>query len=221
MNLMIVKFSKTSLVISLFMILFLLIMILYAETKEKIILDRISNKYLSKLPLQVEFDIIQKFNGQDQPQEISGVFYLNSDSSFRVKFPDQEILYDGKWLWSLDKSADQVVVEEFNTQSSLKFLYDIVNGNWGKFVIDNISIFDSTANIAEINLRTKDENNFFRYIVLKVDTLLNVIKEANCVDFQQNNISIVFKNFVPIAYSDSLLFKDEDFNNKELIDLRP
>ncbi|MCK4446685.1 MAG: outer membrane lipoprotein carrier protein LolA, partial [Candidatus Marinimicrobia bacterium] len=198
------------------MVLSLLIMILYAETKEKIILDRISNKYLSKLPLQVEFDIIQKFSGQDQPQEISGVFYLNSDSSFRVKFPGHEILYDGKWLWSLDKSADQVVVEEFNTQSSLKFLYDIVNGNWGKFVADNISIFDSTANIAEINLRTKDENNFFRYIVLKVDTLLNVIKEANCVDFQQNNISIVFKNFIPIAYSDSLLFKDEDFNNKEL-----
>ena len=196
-------------------------MILYAETEEKMILDRISNKYLNKLPLQVEFDIIQKFSRQDQPQEISGVFYLNSDSSFRVKFPDQEILYDGKWLWSLDKSADQVVVEEFNTQSSLKFLYDIVNGNWGKFVVDNISIFNSTANIAEINLRTQDENNFFRYIVLKVDTLLNVIKEANCVDFQQNNISIVFKNFVPIAYSDSLLFKDEDFNNKELIDLRP
>ena len=218
---MIVKFSKTSLLISLFMILFLLIMILYAETEEKMILDRISNKYLNKLPLQVEFDIIQKFNGQEQPQEISGVFYLNSDSSFRVKFPGQEILYDGKWLWSLDKSADQVVVEEFNTQSSLKFLYDIVNGNWKEFVIDNISIFDSTANIAEINLRTKDENNFFRYIALKVDTLLNVIKEANCVDFQQNNISIVFKNFVPIAYSDSLLFKDEDFNNKELIDLRP
>ncbi len=218
---MIVKFSKTSLVISLFVILFLLIMILYAETEEKMILDRISNKCLSKLPLQVEFDIIQKFNGQDQPQEISGVFYLSSDSSFRVKFPNQEILYDGKWLWSLDKSADQVVVEEFNTQSSLKFLYDIVNGNWGKFVVDNISIFNSTANIAEINLRTQDENNFFKYIVLKVDTLLNVIKEANCVDFQQNNISIVFKNFVPIAYSDSLLFKDEDFNNKELIDLRP
>jgi len=218
---MMVKFSKTSLVIILFVVLFLLIMILYAGTKEKIILDRISNKYLNKLPLQVEFDIIQKFSGQDQPQEISGVFYLNSDSSFRVKFPDQEILYDGKWLWSLDKSADQVVVEEFNTQSSLKFLYDIVNGNWGKFVVDNISIFNSTANIAEINLRTQDENNFFRYIVLKVDTLLNVIKEANCVDFQQNNISIVFKNFVPIAYSDSLLFKDEDFNNKELIDLRP
>lgn len=218
---MITKFSKTSLVISLFVVLFLLIMILYAETEEKMILDRISNKYLNKLPLQVEFDIIQKFNGQEQPQEISGVFYLSSDSSFRVKFPDQEILYDGKWLWSLDKSADQVVVEEFNTQSSLKFLYDIVNGNWGEFVIDNISIFDSTANIAEINLRTQDENNFFRYIVLKVDTLLNVIKEANCVDFQQNNISIVFKNFVPIAYSDSLLFKDKDFNNKELIDLRP
>lgn len=218
---MITKFSKTSLVISLFMILFLLIMILYAETEEKMILDRISNNYLSKLPFQVEFDIIQKFSGREQPQEISGVFYLNSDSSFRVKFPDQEILYDGKWLWSLDKSADQVVVEEFNTQSSLKFLYNIVNGNWGEFVIDNISIFDSTANIAEINLRTKDENNFFKYIVLKVDTLLNVIKEANCVDFQQNNISIVFKNFVPIAYSDSLLFKDEDFNNKELIDLRP
>lgn len=218
---MIVKFSKTSLVISLFVILFLLIMILYAETEEKKILDRISNKYLSKLPLQVEFDIIQEFNGREQPQEISGVFYLNSDSSFKVKFPDQEILYDGKWLWSLDKSTNQVVVEEFNTQSSLKFLYDIVNGNWGEFVVDNIFIFNSTANIAEINLRTQDENNFFRYIVLKVDTLLNVIKEANCVDFQQNNISIVFKNFVPIAYSDSLLFKDDDFNNKELIDLRP
>lgn len=218
---MIIKFSKTSLVISLFVILFLLIMILYAETEEKKILDRISNKYLSKLPLQVEFDIIQEFNGREQPQEISGVFYLNSDSSFKVKFPDQEILYDGKWLWSLDKSTNQVVVEEFNTQSSLKFLYDIVNGNWGEFVVDNIFIFNSTANIAEINLRTQDENNFFRYIVLKVDTLLNVIKEANCVDFQQNNISIVFKNFVPIAYSDSLLFKDDDFNNKELIDLRP
>ncbi len=218
---MIIKFPKTSLLIRLFVILSLLIMILYAEPKENTILNKISNNYQSKLPFQLEFNIIQEFNGNDSVQEMTGVFYLTNEDTFRVEFPGQEILYDGKWLWSLDMSADQLVVEEFNPQSNLKFIYDIINGNWDEFVVDSISEFDITANVAEINLKTRSENNFFKYIILKVDTLSNVIIEANYVDFQQNNISIVFKNFALIAISDSAFFKVKDFGNKELIDLRP
>ncbi len=209
------------------MILFLLIMILYAEPILKTckagnrILNKISNNYQSKLPFQLEFNIIQGFNDNDSVQEMTGIFYLSNDSCFRVKFPKQEILYDGKWLWSLDESSEQVVVEEFNPQSSLKFLYDIVNGNWDEFVVNNIFTFDSMSNVAEVRLSTQNENNFFKSIVIKIDTLSNVIKEANYIDFQQNNISIGFKNFAPISFSDSLLFKVKDFGNKELIDLRP
>jgi len=181
-------------------------------------LERLHQNYRKSIPFRVDFTITQilKLNG-DSIESLAS-FYLGKNEKFKTDFPEQEILFDGKWLWSLDKQTDEVVVEEFEPSSSLKFLFDILHGNWENFFIDKI--LESKDGFKEVQLRTRDENDFFRAIVLLIDTRSNLICRANYMDFQGNRTEIRFEKFDKLTNKSEALFNTDRFKGKELIDLR-
>jgi outer membrane lipoprotein-sorting protein len=190
----------------------------YAGSYEEDFLESVKNYYLSGLPLEIEFSTIQKLSESDEIQEVKGIFYFIDTSSFKVDFPEEEILYDGEWLWSWDKQDDKVIVEEFDPQSSLRLLYDILNGNWDQFFINKFLARDS---ITEIHLSTQDKNSFFKSIILEVKKDSSKIQKTTYTDFQDNKVVITLEEDSPISMPDSLLFRIKNFSDKELIDLRP
>lgn len=191
--------------------------VMYAGSYEKDFLDSVKNYYLSRLPLEIEFVTIQKLSESDEIQEARGTFYFIDTNAFKVNFPEEEILYDGEWLWSWDKQDDKVIVEEFDPQSSLRLLYDILNGNWDRFFINK---FLSHNNIIEIHLSTQDKNSFFKSIILEVEKEFYKIQKTSYTDFKDNSVLIILEECSPISMPDSVLFRVKNFSDKELIDLR-
>lgn len=195
--------------------------ILFGQHKDKTLLDSLTKHYLSSVPFQVTIIIHQKTSGQEKVQETNGTFILGSNDRFRVEFPDQSMIFDGKWLWSVDKTNNQIVVEEFNPKSSVKFIYDMIKGDWSGFSITGTSAVKSAENLTEIRLIPKDKNAFFKSITLTINEKTGRLQKASCQDFQKNRLTIRIENESPCSQSEKELFRTDHFQTKQLIDLRP
>jgi len=149
--------------------------------------------------------------------ENSGTFCLGPKERFRVVFPEQEIVWDGDWLWTRDHTNHQVIVEEFNPRSSLKFICDILNGSLSDYKIVKT---DSQAGYTLIDLKPKEENGYIRSMRLKIDNTIKEVRSANYQDFQNNTISIEFDTLTGLNPADSSLFRIDLKKSEELIDLR-
>ncbi len=183
------------------------------------LLQQLTDNYLLKTPFQISFDIEQQLVGEENKLEYSGEFYLHSKNCFLMNFSNQEILYDGEWLWSYEKLRDEVIVEEFDPSSSLKLIYDIFHGNWTDFSVINVE--HKCDSIARILLKSTDNYSFFKSIELNVNTQKSEVLEASYIDFQDNSTDIIFNQNIQISKNDSVLFKIKEINKDKLIDLRP
>jgi outer membrane lipoprotein-sorting protein len=186
------------------------------------LLAEMSANYRSLTPCVLSFQIVQYYDANSEDfQSSEGVFYLGAENSFRVDFVDQEIIYDGEWLWSFDKTNQQVIIEPIDPQSSLKFVFDMLFGNWQNFKILSM---ESTAhsNRVDLQLDTVDENAYFNAIRLQVNQKSKQLHSATYLDFNQAKTIIHFtapRRLNPKVAK--LLFDTKRMETKELIDLRP
>ena len=68
------------------------------------LLDRMSAHYQTLAPCVLSFEIVRYYdrNATDYQSSL-GSFYIAGPRKFRVDFIDQELIYDGEWLWSYDR----------------------------------------------------------------------------------------------------------------------
>jgi outer membrane lipoprotein-sorting protein len=178
-----------------------------------------SEHYLSRVPFALDFEIIQYID-EGNYQSLIGTFYMTGRDSFRADIMDQEIIFDGVWLWSWDKANDQVIVEPLDSQSSLKFIFDMLRGNWESFIVNSVmsSQKDSTLTL---KLMTADENSFFKSIRLQMSPETNRLLAVVYVDFRDEKTEIRFTKPQTIAKKAARqLFDTQRFESGELIDLR-
>jgi outer membrane lipoprotein-sorting protein len=192
---------------------------LSADTPNQLLLAT-KSYYMSKAPFKIHIDMQQIQKSVDATKYSTGTFYLAKGNRYRMNFPNQEVLYDGKWLWSWDKKDNQVVVEEYSPQSSLKLLHDILYGNWDQFTVTN-QYPDTLNRLTAVHLKTKDDNQYFKKIVVKVEPDSNQVQFAEYWDFKDNHTIMFFGILKPATPVDTLLFRIDSFSGKELIDLRP
>lgn len=183
-------------------------------------LSAISQHYLSRAPFALDFEIIQYID-EGNYQSLIGTFYMTGRDSFRADIMDQEIIFDGAWLWSWDKETDQVIVEPLDSQSSLKFIFDMLRGNWESFIVNSVtsSQKDSALTLA---ILTADENSFFKTIRLHISPATNRLLSAVYIDFKDGKTEIRFAKPQTIdKKAVRQLFDTQRFESGELIDLRP
>lgn len=178
----------------------------------------VAERYRSLVPFKVGFIVRQAVPNSKNYTENSGTFCLGSKERFRVIFPEQEIVWDGDWLWTRDHPNHQVIVEEFNPRSSLKFIGDVLNGSLSDYQIVRT---DSQAGNMFIELKPKVENGYIRSMRLKIDNSVKVVRSVSYQDFQNNTISIEFDTLTGLNPADSGLFRIDLKKSEELIDLRP
>jgi outer membrane lipoprotein-sorting protein len=184
------------------------------------LLEHLSDYYYAKTPLVLTFEIIQYFDEADS-QSLIGTFYMSSEDKFRTDFIDQEIIFDGEWLWSWDQENDQVVVETLDPQSSLKFIFDMLHGNWESFIIDRMDS-NQTDSLVVMELRTADENAFFQTIHLNINPITKELLSADYLDYKDGKTQIRFSSPEQLdKESGQTFFDTKRYENKEIIDLRP
>jgi len=166
------------------------------------LLEQLSDYYYAKTPLVLTFEIIQYFDEA-------------------TDFIDQEIIFDGEWLWSWDQENDQVVVETLDPQSSLKFIFDMLHGNWESFIIDRMDS-NQTDSLVVMELRTADENAFFQTIHLNINPITKELLSADYLDYKDGKTEIRFSSPEQLdKESGQTFFDTKRYENKEIIDLRP
>jgi|GEM_PF-785146 len=184
----------------------------------QIILQDIQREYNRKMPFQIEFGLFQNAAHSDRIVESGGVFQVSPKSRFRVLLPQELLLFDGQWLWSWDQTTDEVVVEEFDPRSSLRMIYDLLQGNWENLRV--VGMQSTEDGIVEIEMEPADENDFFQSVTLQVRQSGRTIQSARYVDFQESVTEILFEAPRTLPDSGADIFSDEQFNGKEIIDLR-
>ena len=208
-------------------ILFLLIILTLANIgfcapMDAAILDTISANYLNQMPFQLEYKISQEFSNSDVITEEIGQFYLHNKDVFRVNYPGSQILFDGTWLWSIDKYNKQIVVEPFDPSSSLRLIYNVLNGNMAQYEIEEVEEIEHLDNhLKKIDMKSIDDNNFFKSMVITLDPVKEEIRTVEYVDFQNTSIVIDFLDFYSHTIDESILFKVKNLQKKDFIDLRP
>ncbi len=201
-------------------LLLLTIFITAGFAEDGSILDTVSANYLGQIPFQVEYKIIQNFARSEMVQEDIGQFYLHTKDVFRVNYPRSQILFDGTWLWSIDKVNFQIVVEEFDPSSSLRLIYNVLNGNMSEYKIQQIEEVSDT-NLMKIDLKSIDDNSFFKNMIVTIDPIAKEIKSVEYVDFQETSIVIEFLEYYSHKIDEKILFEVKNIHEEDFIDLRP
>jgi len=186
------------------------------------LLDRMSTRYREQTPCVLSFEIVQYYDRNSADYKSSlGSFYIAGAQKFRVDFIDQEIIYDGEWLWSYDKPNRQVIIEPLDPQSSLKFIFDMLFGNWENFRVVSIEAPKDIETVA-LGLKTRDNNDYFNAIFLKIGRESKLLQSATYLDFNNLKTVIEFSNPKRIRPTVArILFDTKRLEAKELIDLRP
>lgn len=181
-------------------------------------LTEISDYYLGKTPFDLKFSIKNIDDKGNVLSQMQGSFILKNTNSFKVIYPQEELLFDGEWLWSYNKNTNQVVVEEFEPTSSLNLIYDVINGK-----MDNYRIVKSETqdDYQKIFLKPEDDNNFFQQVNLTAVKDTGRIDHLKYVDFQNNQILIYFLQLSSTSIDDSSFYDIKNIKDQELIDLRP
>jgi len=183
-------------------------------------LSDMSHHYLSRAPLALDFEIIQYID-EGNYQSLIGTFYMTGRDSFRADIMDQEIIFDGNWLWSWDKETGQAIVEPLDPQSSLKFIFDMLRGNWESFIVNSVTSAQKDSALT-LEILTVDENSFFKTIRLHMSPVTNRLLSAVYIDFRDGKTDIRFTEPQTIDKKAARrLFDTQRFESGELIDLRP
>jgi len=198
--------------------IFLLFSISVGRASPQKLLDNISKNYLSDIPFVLDFRVKNINEEGKSVSQTKGEFIINEAKEFRVNYPSEDILYDGKWLWTYNKVNQQTVVEKFNPSSTLSLIYDIINGNLGSF-----NIKDATQNgaIWELNLEPQNKNNFFQKIELTANEKGRVVEKAKYIDYRGKTIVVEFLSQQDTVIQDSVFYDVRQSSKENLIDLRP
>lgn len=200
-------------------ILFVLLLAGFIRADEpQQILNNVSEVYVNNIPFNLRFSVQSRDKNDNLLSAVEGDFIINSQKGFRVNYPQEEILYDGQWLWTHNKATNQLIVEEFDPTSSLTLIYDVINGNINKY---EIMKYDKQNKYRNIFLKPEGENNFFKRIKLVVPQDTTLIDHLEYIDFQDNQILINFLRIQDTTITDSSFYELKDLKDKELIDLRP
>ena len=204
-----------------FIILTLLTQVLVADKKRNI-LDQVSENYLKLVPFQLEYLIVQQIANDNSIDEAMGEFYLHNKECFRVNYPGSQILYDSTWLWSIDKLNKQIIVEEFDPRSSLRLIYNVLNGNLSEYKIEKIENgrTGEEKNQFKVYLKSIKSNNFFESMIIWIEKGKNEIKKVEYIDFQDNSITIYFDKYYNHSISNEELFEVKNITSEDFIDLR-
>jgi len=197
-------------------------MIVYGQEFTTARLDSVSANYLAKMPFQLEYKIIQNYPNSNSYQESIGQFYLHEKNTFRVNYPNQQILFDGTWLWSIDKVNRQIIVEEFDPSSSLRLIYNVLNGNMSEYEIKGVeNVITEGDTLKKVDMMSKDENSFFQSMFITLNPEKQEIQEVEYVDYQGTEIIIEFLEYYPHKIDEKILFEVKNIQEEDFIDLRP
>lgn len=189
----------------------------------KIILDAVSAKFKTFKTVKGNFTLdIKDAAGKLQGSK-SGVVYMKG-VKYRVSITGQEIFCDGKNVWTYDKSANEVQVDQFNQNANGITPQKLFTNFYDKdFLYKLNGEKKSGAKIVqEIELTPVDKSKPFFKVILLVDKASKMMASTQIFEKSGNRYSYTLSNVATngnIA-DDLFVFDVKKYPGVEVVDLR-
>jgi len=192
----------------------------YAQNAEDI-LEELSTKTNSYKNIKTSF-AYKMVNLEAEIDETTNGTLIVSGNKYHLIIAGQEVICNGETLWTYLVDSEEVQVNEVSEDegfSPTKLLSSYNDDYTSKLAEDIIK--DGTS-FYQLNLKPKDKNSNFDYVVLSVNKELLQLSEFIMYDFDGNVFSYEIKQFVTDSEipSDSFTFDTAKYPNVEIIDMR-
>ncbi|TCC96006.1 LolA family protein [Pedobacter hiemivivus] len=193
------------------------------DAKAKAILNDVSKKYRSYDVVKADFSLIidnQQANAKDTQQ---GTLYVKANSNkYKVSMTTQEMISDGKTLWTYLKEEKEVQVTNANSDDALNpaKIFTIYEKGFKYLYTGDKKV--GTKIYQMIDLTPTDVNKSYFKIRLTIDKAARQIASALILEKNGNKYTYTVKSFVANAKvpESTFTFDAKKYPGVEVVDLR-
>lgn len=192
-----------------------------AQSKSQQILDDLASKTKAAQNIQVGFSY-EMNNSDADIHEVTEGSLIVSGNKYILKIAGQEIICDGKTIWTYIADAEEVQINEVDEEESfsptklLSSYTDDYDASLEKEYSEN------NRNYYLMKLKPKDQDSGFDYVHLKIDKDNMQLSAFILYDFDGNVFSYIIKEYLSdIALSENAFsFDQTKYPGVDIIDMR-
>ncbi|NPD45956.1 MULTISPECIES: outer membrane lipoprotein carrier protein LolA [unclassified Lentimicrobium] len=189
--------------------------------KAEDILEELSTKTNSYKNIKTSF-AYKMVNLEAEIDETTNGTLIVAGNKYHLNIAGQEVICDGETLWTYLADSEEVQVNEVSDDEGFSptKLLSSYNDDYTSKLGDDI--IKEGVSFYQLNLKPKDKNSNFDYVVLSVNKELLQLSEFTMYDFDGNIFSYEIKQFVTDSEipSDSFTFDTAKYPNVDVIDMR-
>lgn len=168
--------------------------------------------------IEIAFDYNMINTEADIFETMDGAGILQGDA-FKLFIMGQVIICDGHTTWTYNSDAEEVMITEVDKSDGSGSPISIIESYY-----DNISakFVDEAGTIKKIEVKSLMSNDNFKKIIVTLDSNSLEIKDIHLFDNDETEFVYVIKKFVTNQKlpADFFTFKESDFPDAEIIDMR-
>lgn len=168
--------------------------------------------------IEIAFDYNMINTEADIFETMDGAGILQGDA-FKLFIMGQVIICDGHTTWTYNSDAEEVMITEVDKSDGSGSPISIIESYY-----DNISakFVDEAGAIKKIEVKSLMNNDNFKKIIVTMDVNTLEIKDIHLFDNDETEFVYEIKKFVTNQKlpADFFTFKESDFPDAEIIDMR-
>jgi outer membrane lipoprotein-sorting protein len=190
------------------------------DAKAKTILESVSKKINSLKTLKANFALTLQGKTKDSKK---GTFSMKGQK-YRVTLDRQEIICDGKTVWTYMKDANEVQVSTFNpneqTLSPAKLFTNFYDKEYNYKYVGTRAVSGKTCDIIEMTPTNKSKG--FNKVELAIDSKTSTIVGGNVWEKNGNKYQYTISGFTanPTIPDTYFAFDKSKYPGVEVVDLR-
>jgi len=191
------------------------------KTTAQDVLDQARKTFDALFGFRAELTESFRWQLAETSTESRGTMTYRKDDHFRLEFPTQLVIVDGKYLWRYSPDTGQLLIETYSDDSGVILPKQLLTGLSAHWELQNTQDAAARDSVGyKLELTPKDQNSAFRRVTVWVDPAKWLVRQA-IVDDAQGNQTIYRIDRIELnpVLPDSL-FKVTVPEGTETIDLR-
>lgn len=193
------------------------------DPSAKKILDDVSAKFKTFKTVKSTFTFKTESAAGKTLSSKNGTVLIKGNK-YKVAIVGQEIFCDGTTVWTYDKSANEVVITNFDNSSSSLTPQKMFTNFYDKDFLYKLNgeKKSGTKTIQEIELTPTDKSKSYHKVYLSVDKAAKTITNTKVLEKDGKKHSIIVNSFTPNTTIDDkqFVFDQKKYPGVEVIDNR-
>jgi outer membrane lipoprotein carrier protein len=194
-----------------------------SDPRAKVILDGVSAKFKTYKTVQAAFIYKVENSGGKALSTKTGTVKMKG-TKYYVNFSGQEIFCDGKTVWNLDKSANEVTITDLDASSGTITPQKLFTNFYDADFLYKLNGEKKEAGkiLQEIEMTPTDKSKPFHKVFVWVDKIMKTIYSTRVLEKEGNRYIYTVSGLKPnLVIPDSqFVFDKSKYPNVEIIDLR-